>query len=305
MATTHFADLGRLKEVSVREVWSNEAKNFTPWLSENLDRLTEALGIELKMEKREMQVGSHRADIVARIPDHGARVLIENQLGQTDLKHLGQILAYLAGLEAQIVIWIAPDFRDDHLSAVRWLNQHTADPFAFIAVKVRTFKIECSPYAPTFQVLEQPDEWDRIVKDIRKSFEVHQFQRDFWAHCAARWPNSLGLSKGYANRRFRRWIEESDLKVTLYLARDRVRVYVTGNRDEPDEAVFPRIEPFRHTLVEALSGSSFLHGKNPRCTTEHLTDTLDRNNWDDMADWLDGQRKKYETVLRSGPGVLN
>ena len=52
-----------------------------------------------------------------------AAVLIENQLEEADL-HLGQVLAYLAGLEAQIVVWVAKD--EAHLSAVRWLNEHTS-----------------------------------------------------------------------------------------------------------------------------------------------------------------------------------
>ena len=36
-----------------------------------------------------------------------SRVLIENQLEEANMQHLGQLLAYLAGLEAKIVVWIA------------------------------------------------------------------------------------------------------------------------------------------------------------------------------------------------------
>ena len=63
--------------------------------------------------------------------------MIENQLENTNHTHLGQVLTYLAGLEAQTVIWIAKEFQGPHLSVVRWLNSHTVDPFAFFAVKVR------------------------------------------------------------------------------------------------------------------------------------------------------------------------
>ena len=48
------------------------------------------------------------ADILARNPQDDSVVLIENQLEQTDHTHLGQIMTYLAGLEAQTVVWIAP-----------------------------------------------------------------------------------------------------------------------------------------------------------------------------------------------------
>ena len=291
-------ELGRLKEVCVRAVWKHEARDFTRWLANNLDRLSEVLDIELELEEREKYVGANRADIVARVFSKGTQVLIENQLERSDLRHLGQILAYLAGLEAHIVIWIAPSFRDAHLSAIRWLNQNTSEPFAFFAVSVKAFQIGCSPYAPCFRVLESPAEWDQMAKNIQESVELHKFYRDFWAHCAAKWPKTLGLTKGYARGRFRRWIRESDLKVALYVLEDRVRVYVTGNRDEPDDVVFSRIQPFRPLLIDSLRDSSFLPGDNPRCTTEFFADTRDRNNWDALADWLDRQRKKYESVLR-------
>lgn len=295
------AGLGQLEEVCVRDVWKHEAGDFTPWLSENLDQLTDVLGISLRLEGRELKVGSCRADIVACVPDYGARVIIENQMETTDLKHLGQILAYLAGLEAQIVIWIATKFREDHLSAIRWLKQHTADPYAFFGVKLSAFQIDGSPYAPSFQVLEKPNDWDRILKNISNSIEARVVRRDLWAHCAARWPNPLGINKGFAGSRVRRWMEIADLRLTLYLRKDRVRIYVTGNRGEADKDVFGRIGKYRCKLLKALEGSSFLHGENPRCTTELEIDTHDRNNWDEIAEWFKCQHLKYEEVLRCSP----
>ena len=67
------------------------------------DRLSAELSIEdLELEGTEVTVGPYRADIVARIPQDGSGVLIENQLEHANLQHLGQVLAYLAGLEAKI-----------------------------------------------------------------------------------------------------------------------------------------------------------------------------------------------------------
>ena len=142
------AQLGELSDVPVRDVWKHEALNFTPWLSENLDRLSESLDIELELVDTEVRVGPFRADIVCRIPQDGTEVLIENQLERADLQHLGQVLAYLAGLEAKIVVWIARGFDDPHLSALRWLNEHTPDRFAFFAVKIGVVRIGDSLPAP-------------------------------------------------------------------------------------------------------------------------------------------------------------
>jgi hypothetical protein len=128
---------GRLTDLLPREAWKHEAHAFTPWLAENIDQLSEAVGIPLELTGTDIAVENFAADILARDSENGTIVLIENQLEVTDHTHLGQIMTYLAGLEAQVVIWIAPKFREPHLSAIRWLNEHTADGFSFFAVRLR------------------------------------------------------------------------------------------------------------------------------------------------------------------------
>ena len=137
--------LAELKDVAPRAVWEHEARDFTPWLAENLERLSQAIGIPLELEGTEVQVEQFAADIVAVDPEDGSRVLIENQLAASDHDHLGKILTYLAGVQAQTVVWVAPRFEEAHRSAVRWLNDHTVEPFAFFAVRVRVVQIADSP----------------------------------------------------------------------------------------------------------------------------------------------------------------
>ena len=157
-------EFGELQDVTLRDVWGNEAQHFTPWLAANMERLSEAIGIPLESEGTEVAVEQFSADIVARNPADGSRVLIENQLEGSDHRHLGQILTYLAGVQAQTVIWVARDFDESHRSAIRWLNDHTEEPFAFFAVRVRVVQIADSPLVPLFEVLERPSAWDRTVR---------------------------------------------------------------------------------------------------------------------------------------------
>ena len=298
--------LGTLERVDVRQAWSHEAHDFTPWLANNLNRLAAELGIELELEGTEVEVEGLRADIVARDSLNGNRVLIENQLNQADLHHLGQVLAYLAGLEAQVVIWVATGFGDAHLSAIRWLNEHTADPFAFFAVQVSIVQIGNSPLAPVFKVLERPNEWDRQVQQVSQHGDLSEhgkFRRDFWAHFAARWPEPP-LRPGYAGGTvWRRVVEEAELRVVQYVGTNTVGTYLAGKWRETPEDFLPRIEPYRKLLWEAFKGEGFLKQENPSCSTLLEIYTRDRSNWDQMADWLDDTRQKYEEILRSGPGA--
>ena len=291
---------GTLEPVDVRQAWRHEAHDFTPWLAENLDRLAFALGVELECEATEVRVGPYRADIVARIPQDDSRVLIENQLGDADLRHLGQLLAYLAGLEAKMVVWVATGFDEAHRSAISWLNEHTADPFAFFAVRLRLVRIGDSPPAPIFDVIEQPNEWDRQVQSAGRRgalSDTGQFRRDFWAHFASRIPDAPGLRPGYAGSNVWHRIGRAGLTLVQFLARDRVGVYLIGEWGESSAAAAPRIHPYAAAVRNALPGDHITDGENHRCLTERLIDSRDRSNWDEMTDWLDTGRRAYERVL--------
>ena len=49
--------LGTLEKVEVREIWSHEAHDFTPWLLEHAEVLSAALGLEIELESAEHPVG--------------------------------------------------------------------------------------------------------------------------------------------------------------------------------------------------------------------------------------------------------
>ena len=294
---------GELKDVTLREVWEHEAHDFTPWLFANMERLSKAIGLSMEPEGTEVAVEQFSADIVARNPADGSLVLIENQLEGSDHTHLGQILTYLAGMQAQTVIWIARDFDESHRSAIRWLNDHTVEPFAFFAVRVRIVRIADSPLVPLFEVLECPSAWDRSVRATVESdtSELTQFRREFWTHYAKQYPND-GVSVGYEASSFWVWIESAELNLSLYLAQRSVGVWVRGKRGEPAEAVWERIQTWEQRLrdelgVEIGEGTSWGSFAN----SHYLVNTKDRSNWPAMADWLHNKIADYRRVLESTP----
>lgn len=296
-------DFGRLERASVRKAWPHEARDFTPWLAENLDRLSTELGInDLELEGTEVTVGPYRADIVARIPQDGSGVLIENQLEHANLQHLGQVLAYLAGLEAKIVIWVATGFDESHLSAIRWLNDHTSDPFAFFAVRVSVVRIGDSPLAPVFEVIERPNGWDRVVGAITRTgslSRVGQFRRDFWAHFTKVLPDAPGPRTGYAGSNVYYRVEPADLYISQYIAQGQVGVYLTGKNGTKDDDVQDRIKLYVDALAKELGEDA----ETSESWTGLDIDANDRKNWDEMAHWLEDRRAIYERVLSNGPEV--
>ena len=120
--------LGKLEEIkNLRVAWTHEARGFTTWLAqeENMTLLGEALDIEIAVEEQEAPVGGFRADIFATEVGTGRRIIIENQLEDTNHDHLGKLITYASGRNAEIIVWVVRHAREEHRSAIEWLNNHT------------------------------------------------------------------------------------------------------------------------------------------------------------------------------------
>jgi len=158
--------LGKLKKVDLRGYWKHEAHDFTNWLSDpdNIGLLADEIGIEIQVTQTEASVGKFNVDILAEEENTGRKIIIENQLEKTDHTHLGQLITYAAGIEAEYVIWIVRDVREEHQQAVDWLNEHTDEGINFFIVIIELWQIGESPPAPKFTVISRPNEWRRSVR---------------------------------------------------------------------------------------------------------------------------------------------
>jgi len=159
--------LGKIERVDLRAVWNNEATDFTPWLAaqENLDALSEVLGMDLETIAMEQFVGPFRADLLCKDAYTQATVLIENQLEKTNHSHLGQILTYGAGLNVKTIIWIASRFTDEHRAALDWLNEATDEGYSFFGIEIELLRIGNSAPAPQFKIISQPNAWSKNIRE--------------------------------------------------------------------------------------------------------------------------------------------
>lgn len=175
-------NIGKIKKVPLREIWKNEAYNFTSWLSENLDSLSEVLEINLALTQKEKEVGTFSLDILAE-GENGEVVIIENQLEKTDHDHLGKLLTYFTNLDAKIAIWIAAHPRDEHKKAIDWLNENSPDTVGFYLVKVEAIRINDSDAAPLFTIESEPTEVAKSVgMEKRELAERQILLKKFWTN---------------------------------------------------------------------------------------------------------------------------
>lgn len=176
------AVLGKLKKIDLREAWKHEALDFTQWLAkdENLALLSEEIGVDINLIETEANVGSFNVDILAE-DSNGRKIVIENQLESTNHDHLGKIITYASGYNAEIIIWIVKDVRNEHKQAIDWLNEHTDEKINFFAIKLELWQIDGSPYAPKFQIISKPNEWAKIMKATISSLTERKLKLlDFW-----------------------------------------------------------------------------------------------------------------------------
>lgn len=178
-------DLGTLDSVNLREVWQNEAADFTPWLADNLDSLGDALQMDIDTEDvdTEVSVGKYSADILCRDASDNSRIVIENQFDSTDHDHLGKLLTYASGLDSDppvsSVIWISESFNDEHRSTLDWLNRISHDEIRFFGVTIELLKIEGSKPAPRFNIVVSPNDWTKTVR-ASSSGEVSDLERQYY-----------------------------------------------------------------------------------------------------------------------------
>ena len=166
-------------------MWKHEALDFTNWLAENenLEALSDAVGVDIKLIQTEASVGKFNVDILAEEDLTGKKIIIENQLESTDHDHLGKIITYASGHDAEIIIWIVKDTRDEHQKAIEWLNDHTDQDISFFLIRIELWKIDDSKPAPKFEIVVSPNEWAKAIKSnpAKKELTNTKLQQlDFW-----------------------------------------------------------------------------------------------------------------------------
>ena len=185
-------ELGKIQRVRPREIWPDEARNFTPWLAKNIGLLGDALGMNLDCRQREAAVGIYSLDILAHDTERDRSVAIENQLGITDHSHLGQVLTYAGGYDASVIVWVAGEFRDEHRRALDLLNRRTGDDTEFYGVEVEPLKIDNSRVGVNFKLVSIPSEWRNMKQRSKESGVRHDERyRQFYQRLVSRLQNDI------------------------------------------------------------------------------------------------------------------
>lgn len=300
--------LGRLKQINLRTYWPNEALDFTKWLSKDssLALLSNEVGIEITLERTEAPVGAFSVDILAYDSETNSKVVIENQLERTDHDHLGKIITYASGYNAEYIIWIVKDVRDEHKQAVDWLNENTTANVSFFAIKMELWQIGDSAIAPKFHIISKPNNWAKAVKNSSASpaSDLKMLQLNFWSKLKDFLDDSSSSLKTVQPSP-QNWYDMSVGKPGTYLSLTinsqknflRVGIYIRDNKD-----LFRRLET-QKTEIEATLGFELdwkiLEDKRAsRIVCEkHGIDFKDASKWTEYLQWFKKNGEDLQAVF--------
>ncbi|MEQ8254810.1 MAG: DUF4268 domain-containing protein [Roseovarius confluentis] len=316
-------NLGRLTRIDLRDIWTSEASDFTPWLAreDNLSVLSETLGIDLELEAQEKTVGPFRADMLCKDIGTGAWVLVENQLERTDHVHLGQLLTYASGLEAVTIIWIAARFTEEHRSTLDWLNKITDESFRFFGLEVELWRIGDSLAAPKFNMVSKPNDWSRSVAQAARAIDetelsdVRTMQRDYWAAFHQVLDKFGGPLSGNRKPQPQSWmsysIGRSEMHLGTVMIRPRKRIRVELYLSTEHAKAFFHLLGDQKNDIEVEFGFPLEWEELPDRRDSRIaiylddTDPEDREDWARQHQWLAKSLNDMHRVFASRVKVLD
>ena len=291
-------NLGQLKEIKdLREVWPHEALDFTPWLAEegNLALLADAVGLDITVDETESKVGDFNVDIYATETGTERRIIIENQLEDTNHDHLGKLITYASGKGADVVIWIVKRAREEHRAAIEWLNNHTDENISFFLIEIKLYKIGNSDPAVKFEVIEKPNNWAKEIKKQTSSDPAKQFRIEYWTAF-----NEYAFTKQNFSQSFKRRKPSTDHWMTLSLGSSAYHLDILALKKRnaisvefyisDDKSIYQKLVPHKMEIETdigfALDWRELPDKKASRIIIEKPVNLDKRDEWNDQFDWI-------------------
>lgn len=289
-------NIGKLEKVDLRHLWQHEERDFSAWLAqeENLAMLSDVIGVDISLIERESHVGGFSADLYAEENGTENKIIIENQLEDTNHDHLGKIITYASGKDAKYVIWIVKHARDEHRQAIQWLNSHTDDGINFFLLEIELWRIGDSLPAPRFYVVERPNNWVR--EERRSTSEITErgkFCLSFWdafneyAGQNSEFLRQFKLRTSHAHNWYDLAIGRSGFCISMNIQSNKgtidCGIYIRDDKD-----YFERLKSHSEEILDILGEEAEWREASKACRLliTKPFDISEQSNWPKAFDWL-------------------
>ena len=303
-------NLKKLEEIKdLRKVWPHEAVDFTPWLAqeENMALLSDALGMDISVDETESGVGDFSVDIFASETGTGRKIIIENQLEDSNHDHLGKIITYASGKSAEVIVWVVKHAREEHRAAIEWLNNNTSERIGFFLCEIKLYRIGDSEPAVKFEVVEKPNDWAKEVRKSEATTETQQQRYDYWNAFQDYAFNNTQFAKSLNRRKagYDHWLNFSIGSSACYISVTQVQkrnvVGVELNISD-DKELFHSLHAHKDA-IEGETGIKFEWKELPerkasRILVEKAVDFGEKSKWQSQFDWVIDTMIKMKKAFR-------
>lgn len=302
--------LSKLEEIEdLRTVWPHEAQDFTPWLAkeENIEILSDAIGIDISINETESSVGDFSLDVLASEVGTDKKIIIENQLEDTNHDHLGKLITYASGKSANIIIWLVKHAREEHKAAIEWLNNHTDDEIGFFLCEIKLYRIGNSDPAVKFEVVEKPNDWTKEIKKKNNINETQQQRYDYWVAFQNYAFQNKEFSRNFSRRSpsFDHWMNYSIgsskywISVGQLHSRNEITVEFSINKDkELFRSLFANKESIEKECELNFEWKELPEKKASRIITKCNVDFKDKAQWNNQFEWTMNAMLKIKKVFK-------
>lgn len=238
-------------------------------------------------------------------------VVIENQLEETNHDHLGKAITYASALNASAIVWIAPQFTDEHKRVLDWLNDNISGEVGFLGfygVTVELWQIDDSRPAVRFNVVSYPSESIRqtaISKASKEPSEIKKLQYDFWTQFRDAM-QATGKVASLRSPRPQYWYDiplgrsNIHLSLTANTSDNRigVRIYIRGI---VADAALKQLEPQREAIEQEI-GCKLEWNPHPEKQDKVIVlrtsaDLQNRAKWNEYINWLVQNTLKFRDAF--------
>lgn len=291
-------NLSKLEEIKdLRTVWPHEALDFTPWLSQddNMALLADAVGLDITVDETESSVGDFNVDIFASETGTDRKIIIENQLEDTNHDHLGKLITYASGKSADVIIWVVKHAREEHKAAIEWLNNHTDEKIGFFLCEIKLYRIGTSDPAVKFVVIEKPNDWTKEVKKNESANETQQQRYDYWVAFQDYAFQNMKFVKEFKRRKpsTDHWLNYSIGSSECYISISQLRnrneinvcLYIPDNK-QIYESLLLKKEDIENTTGIVLIWCELPERKASKIMIERAADLCNHSEWNEQFNWL-------------------
>lgn len=184
--------------------------------------------------------------------------------------------------------------REEHRSAIEWLNNHTDENIAFFLLEIKLYQIGNSDIAVKFVVIEKPNDWTKEIKRQISSSPTMHDRQEYWiafneyAYTKAEFAKNFNKRKASTDHWMTLSVGSSAYHISLLQLRKDKNIGVEWNITDDKEMyklLYSHKKEIEVDVGIALDWRELPGKKASRILVTHPAEFDNKDQWSEQFDW--------------------